>query len=108
MVEPDRSIGFLSGPEFGRKAALRIAIFVVLIVASPYVAMALIALTFAIGIPFLVLAPWLPTSLIAVFIWSMIPLCWRRMRGLGLPAFCGLIVPLLFFANGSFLFAPGM
>jgi hypothetical protein len=93
----------LSGSRFGRQAAVRAAVFLVLMFGIPLVLYGLdaahgsevtlngaIRLTTATPVGF---------YLFVIFILSMIRPSWRRIRSLGLPGYWGLIVPLLLFAD---------
>lgn len=93
----------LSGSRFGRQAAVRAAVFLVLMFGIPLVLYGLdaaqgsevtlneaIRLTTATPVGF---------YLFVIFILSMIRPSWRRTRSLGLPGYWGLIVPLLLFAD---------
>lgn len=104
MIYDDPRIGFLSGPDFARGIAVRFGAVLGLSVVSVVIAILLVQVGRGTGISFLVglanWVPWLLALLAMTFLWSIIPLCWRRMRSLGLPAVYGLLVPVLFLVNG--------
>lgn len=99
----------LSGGQFGRQAAVRAAVFLVLMFGIPLVLYALdaaqgsdVTLTEAIR---LTTATPIGFYLFLIFILSMIRPCWRRMRSLRLSGYRGLIVPLLLFADIPYILA---
>jgi hypothetical protein len=104
---------FVSGSEFGRKAAVRIGIFLVLTLGFPFIVYGLIVATGArsiggaSGALAVVAGIYLTPVIVGAFILSMILPCWRRMRSLGLPSWWGLIIPLLFLMDGAALILIG-
>jgi hypothetical protein len=105
---------FLSGRAFGKQAALRIGLFVGLTLAFPFFVFGIVhasgaraAAGGAAGALALVLGFYLKPLLVLGFIASMIRPSWRRMRSLGLPAWWGLLVPVLFLIDAPFLLVVG-
>lgn len=99
----------LSGSQFGRQAAVRTAVFLVLMFGIPLLLYALDAAQDSDVTPIeairLTTATPVGFYLFVIFILSMIGPCWRRMRSLGLPGYWGLIVPLLLFADTPYFIA---
>lgn len=103
--------GFLSGSEFGWKFGTRVAVFSLLTIGFPLILQLIVSVTgvrgvgsATISLSILALAAglYLRPVFVVVFVASLIQPCWRRMRSLGLPAWWGLIVPLLFAVDTSY------
>lgn len=103
--------GFVSGSNFGRQSAIRIGAFLALTLGFPFIVYGLILVTGAYGPASGALAVvagmYLRPIIVAAFLISMIGPCWRRMRSLALPAWWGLLVPLLFAADAMYLTLAG-
>lgn len=105
--------GFLSGSQFGRKLAIRVGILLALTLGFPFIVYGLVVATGANqvsgagGALAVVAGIYLIPVIIVVFLLSLILPCWRRMRSLGLPAYWGLIVPILFSADATYFTAVG-
>jgi hypothetical protein len=105
--------GFVSGAQFGTRVGLRVAIFTGLTVGFPFIVYGLVLATNArsvggaSGALAVMAGIFLKPVIILGFLLSLIGPCWSRMRSLGLPAFWGLLVPLLFLMDGMFLLVVG-
>jgi len=105
--------GFLSGSQFGRKFAIRVGIFLTLTLGFPFIVYGLVVATGANriggagGALAVVAGIYLKPVIIVAFLLSLILPCWRRMRSLGLPAYWGLIVPILFAADATYFMVLG-
>lgn len=105
--------GYVSGSQFGVKAGICVAIFVGLTLGFPFIIYGLILATGArsvggaSGALAVVASVFLKPIIILAFLISLISPCWQRMRSLGLPAFWGLLVPLLFLMDAAYLLVVG-
>jgi hypothetical protein len=113
VADNDLMSGFLSGPQFGRKLAIRVGIFLALTLGFPFIVYGLVIATGAsrvagaAGALAVVAGVYLKPVIIGVFLISLVMPCWRRMRSLGLPAYWGLIVPILIAADATYLLVLG-
>jgi hypothetical protein len=104
---------YVSGSRFGVNAALRVGVFLALTLGFPFIVYGLILATGAhrVGVASGALAAvagvYLKPIIILVFVISLIGICWRRMRALGLPGFCGLLVPFLLLMDATYLLVVG-
>lgn len=104
----------ISGSQFGVKAGIRTGIFLALTAGFPFIVYGLIVVTGAqrvggaSGALAAVAGVYLKPIIILVFLISLIGICWRRMRSLGLPGLCGLLVPFLFLMDALYLLVVGV
>jgi hypothetical protein len=104
---------FVSGPRFGRQAAIRLVLLAVLTAGFPFLVYGLIVATNArsvggaAGAVAVVAGVYLKPIIFGAFLIAMLSPCWRRMRSLGLPAYWGLFVPFLFLMDGAFFIVAG-
>jgi hypothetical protein len=90
IADNDLMSGFLSGPQFGRKLAIRVGIFLALTLGFPFIVYGLVVatgasrVTGAVGALAVVAGVYLKPVIIGVFLISLVMPCWRRMRSLGL------------------------
>ena len=105
--------GYMTGSQFGAKAAWRVGIFLALTIGFPFIVYGLIVATGArsvggaSGALAVVAGVFLKPIILLGFAISLLSPCWQRMRSLGIPALAGLLVPLLFLLDWPFLLIAG-
>src|SRR5690242_5167170 len=104
---------YMSGSQFGVKAGWRVGIFLALTLGFPFIVYGLIVATGARGVGgasgalAVVAGIFLKPLIVLLFLLSLIGLCWKRMRSLGLSAALGLLVPFLFLMDAMYLMLLG-
>jgi hypothetical protein len=106
-------IGFLSGSDFGWKVAWRLGIFLVLTLGFPFIIYGIVLacgahhVRGASGAMAVVVGVFLKPVIIVAFLIAMISPSWKRARSLGIFPLWGLMIPLLFAMDYTYLFAAG-
>jgi hypothetical protein len=104
---------YMSGSQFGVKAAWRVGIFLALTLGFPFIVYGLVIATGAgrvggaSGALAVVAGIYLKPLVVLLFLLSLIRPCWKRMRSLGLPAALGLLIPFLFLMDAMYLMLLG-
>lgn len=104
---------YMSGSQFGVKAAWRVGIFLALTLGFPFIVYGLVIASGAdkvggaSGALAVVAGVFLKPLIVLAFLISLLSLCWKRMRSLGLPAPLGLLVPFLLLLDAPYLILAG-